>query len=170
MPGVPGQRSGPVPKRTDQRRRQNADPFGGVTTAPGAAEVEVPEADKGWHPLAARLYQALEDSGQSAFYEPSDWAIAALICEDISRALKPTPMIDAEGNIVLDKNGDIMMRTLPMRGASISAYLRAFQSLLATEGDRRRLRLELERPKPDGEQPADPSVPNIADYRNRLSG
>lgn len=171
MSGVPGQRSGPPPKRSDQRRRRNAagPELGEITEAPGAVEVPIPPADQDWHPLAAGWYESLADSGQSSFYEPSDWAVAKLIAENMSRELRPLPLIDSEGHAVLDSRGKPIVRKLPMRGASVSAYLRAMSSLLVTEGDRRRLRLELQRLKPNGEdKPAHPEVPNLDDYRGRL--
>lgn len=169
MPGVPGQRSGPPPSRSDQRRRRNApDPaLGEITKADGAVRVPIPPAPEHWHDLAVELYESLEHSGQSHFYERSDWATALIVCESLSRDLRAQPLIDADGKAVLDVNGQPIMRRLPLRGASLSAYLRALQSLMATEGDRRRLRLELQRPKPGGEQPAHPDVPNLADYRDR---
>lgn len=170
MPGVPGQRSGPVPKRRDQVRRQNKPaPGQEVDTAPGAANVTVPEPDERWHPTARRWYDSLELSGQSQFYQPSDWATAYLIAECIHRDLSPRIVTDSDGNVVLGADGEPLTRTLPMRGASLSAYLKAMASLLTTEGDRRRMRLELSSPSAE-EQPEHPEVPNLAAYRDRLAG
>lgn len=169
MPGVPGQRSGPVPKRRDQVRRQNKPaPGQEVDTAPGKPATPEP-ADERWHPIARRWYESLEKSGQSDFYQQSDWATAHLIAECIHRDLAPRIVTDADGNVVLGADGEPLTRTLPMRGASLSAYLKAMAALLTTEGDRRRMRLELSRPSAE-QPPSDPEVPNLADYRDRLTG
>lgn len=118
---------GPVPKRDSQRRRRNK-PEVQATEADGAAEVAVPKGNARWHPVARRWFDALAVSGQSRFYEPSDWATAEVLAESMSRDLR-------EG--------------APINSGRLAAYLKGFSSLLATEGDRRRVRLELSRPDAD---------------------
>lgn len=152
MSGVPG-RGGPPPKRSSQRRRTNKPTGGEITTAPGAAEVPPPRANQKWHPIARRWFEALAASGQSAFYEPSDWATAELIAESMSRDLKPqvvgmseTVRTDPESGLSYTV-AEPVMAAIPLKGASLAGYLKAFTALLATEGDRRRARLELERAK-----------------------
>lgn len=166
MPGVPGS-GGPPPKRSSQRRRQNK-PTTPIETAPGATDVVPPPAEEDWHPLARRWYDSLADSGQSVWYEPSDWALAGIIAESMSRDLAPRIVTDDEGNVVLDEDGKPMTRRLPMRGASLAAYLKAMTALLTTEGDRRRLKIELD--KAQAGQPEAPSIPNLDDYRGRFAG
>ncbi|MDP1795203.1 MAG: hypothetical protein Q8K63_13790 [Acidimicrobiales bacterium] len=151
---------GPPPKRSDQRRRQNK-PKSAINTAPGAKNVAVPAADAKWHPVARRWYQSLKKSGQAAFYEPSDWATAFLVAESISRELMPQPMSVGVGDAA-----HIEMVKLPPKGASLAAWLKAMSSLMVTEGDRRRMHLELERGVADDGEGAD--VSDIADYRRRL--
>jgi hypothetical protein len=160
MPGVPG-KGGPPPKRSDQRRHRGKPAAGEPDKAPGAKKVPVPAGDKNWHPAAARWYRALKSSGQSAFYEPSDWATAYLIAESISRELSPQPVIDKEGGVT--------MVSFPPKGASMAAWLRAMTSLMVTEGDRRRSALELQRPVAAGDG-GDSGVSLIADARQRLRG
>lgn len=136
---------GPIPKRTENRRRRNVPEGPGQATAPAAAAVEVPEPDPGWHPIAARWYTALGQSGQRIFYEPSDWAEAYLVAEAMHRML------------AAEKISAMMLQTVNTASAR----------LLTTEGDRRRVRIELER----GEATVDDtSVTAIADYRRALGG
>ena len=148
---------GPVPKRSSQRRRRNkSEP---VDEAAGADQVEQPPAGDDWHPVAVQWYDALARSGQSAFYEPSDWATAYMVAESMSRELRPRP--------VATKDGEAVMATLPISGSSMAALLKAMGSLLTTEGDRRRARLELQRRQTasDDDGPAD--VSELAEYRRR---
>jgi hypothetical protein len=42
------------------------------------------------------------------------------------------------------------MQTIPIKGGNLSSILKAFHVLMMTEGDRRRMRLELQRQK-DGD-------------------
>lgn len=130
-----------------------------MTKAAGAAKVPVPAVDPKWHPVAKRWYQSLAKSGQSAFYEPSDWAVAALIAESMSRDLHPQV-------IGFTDSGKVIKECIPLKGASLAAYLKAFTQLLVTEGERRRVQMELERPGAEGEA-AGGDVSWIDQYRNR---
>lgn len=111
--------------------------------------------------MARLWYESLAGSGQAAFYEPSDWATAYVIAESMSRDLKPQPIG------VHPETGRPVRAAIPMRGASLSAYLRAMTALMVTEGDRRRARLELEREQPSAEEA--PDVSWIDDARARLA-
>lgn len=136
---------GPVPNRTDQRRRTNKPEGVQVTKAAGAPVVVPPAADQAWHQVASRWFDSLKTSGQSAFYEDSDWATAYITAESMSREL-------ATGE--------------PVNASIFQGWLKAMGSLMVTEGDRRRARLELERPSAE-EVPAD--VDDLAEYRARLA-
>lgn len=151
---------GPVPKRTDQRLGHSTPAR--PTTARAASKVTVPAADRAWHPIAKRWYAALRKSGQAVFYEPSDWATAYLVAESISRELNPQPMVVGRGD-----SAEIEMVSLPPKGTSLAGWLKAMAVLMVTEGDRRRLRLELERVGPN-EEPEVNVVSELDEYRRRL--
>lgn len=134
---------GPVGKRSDARLGHRAkDDAESVTTAPAAAVVAIPEADESWHPVAQLIYTSLGESGQSQFYEPSDWAMAYLMCESISLDLKPQFVGFAQTG---REESVAEFAVIPLKGASLSAYLKGFGSLLMSEGDRRRASIELQR-------------------------
>ena len=114
---------GPVPKREDQRRRRNK-PAVPTTRAPGAALVEQPAPGEDWHHAARAWYVSLAQSGQARFYEPSDWQVAWIWAEAVSQTL-------ASGRPSAEL---------------IKGWQQAQTDLLATEGSRRRARLELDRP------------------------
>jgi hypothetical protein len=148
---------GPVPKRSDQRRRTNEDPAGPVTRAPaGAAAREaddskpaIPAASRDWHPLAKRWYWSLKHSGQSAFYEPSDWMQAAVAADMLSRQL------------FRDEGPSAMM---------MATWDSMTARLLVTEGDRRRMRLELDRRKPEADPDEVAGVTSMLGWQSKLAG
>lgn len=129
---------GKVPKRPEERRRRNKDE-GAQIEGTASTEVTMPPADEEWHRIAKQLYESLADSGQSEFYEPSDWAMAYMIAESISRDLEPQVVGIAE------RTGEAVFEKVPMKGASLSAYLKSFNALMVSEGDRRRNGIALKR-------------------------
>jgi len=138
-----------------------AEPAEQITTAPAAASVVVPVADDAWHRVARTWYDSLALSGQSHWYEPSDWATAFLIAESISRDL-------SEQVVGFTEKDGAIFAVIPLKGASLSAYLKAMASLLVTEGDRRRSRVELERGAAvDADEEA--SVTALADFQSKLA-
>lgn len=187
---------GPVPKHSDERRRQNKGPsakdllyeeakrldipgrskmskaeleravksHGESPVLTGTARAaKMPPADEKWHRIARRWYDSLAESGQSEFYESSDWALAQIVAESISRDLKPQVVG------VNEETGEPVMAVIPMKGASLGAYLKSMTALMVSEGDRRRAGIELKRAAPEAE-PEDPKVAVLDEYRQRLSG
>lgn len=153
---------GPVPKRSDQRRRNNQ-PVLKIAKPPAAGTSKGPPSNPAWHPIARAWYDSLGVSGQSKFYEPSDWAVAVLGAESMSRDLQPQAIGIAE------KSGEVVESVIPLKGASLAAYLRLFAVLLVTEGDRRRLQIELQHATgPDADQQR--AKGTLVDLRRRLSG
>ena len=71
---------GTIPKRSDQRRRTNKEGRPDILTISGDP-VEAPALRPGLHPLAAAWYESLAISGQSRYYEPSDWMMAQVLAE-----------------------------------------------------------------------------------------
>ncbi|MFJ3839463.1 hypothetical protein ACIPY6_28705 [Streptomyces sp. NPDC090054] len=141
---------GPIPKRSEERRRRNKEEGPGLVKAPSGPPADVPdlpEPDALWHPIATDWYLSLRDSGQAAFYQPSDWAMARYAAELMSRGLQS------------DR---------PPNGQYVAALNSVMASLLTTEGDRRRARIELERKPAVAAVPA--SVTAIADYRSSIGG
>lgn len=138
---------GPIPKRSNERmgHRSKAE-LAAVTKVPGAQRVTVPRVNPKWHPIAKRWYRALKESGQSQFYEPSDWAAAYYVAEAMTRNLEAGRF----------------------SAQMFAAIWSAMNDLLTTEGDRRRVQIELQRGGPDPEVPA--GVAAIADYRAALGG
>lgn len=151
---------GPLPKRDAERRRRNKPDVATVKVdldVTLASEVEIPampmtaydgdgdlldEPVPTWHPTAVAWYTSLTRSGQAIFYEQSDWATAYILAEQLSLSMEPRPIqigVDADGK------PEYRSMVMPMNGASMTAFLKGAAALMATEGDRRRLRIELDR-------------------------
>lgn len=128
---------GPVPKRSEQRIRRNKTNTDKVTVE---GKVDVPEPEDYWHPIARDWFVSLQQSGQSKYYEASDWQTARYLAEAIHRNL------DAS-------------RFSAQLFASIQT---AMNQLLVTEGARRRLRMEIDRV--DAEAEADKAEEAIEQY------
>lgn len=139
---------GPVPKRSDQRRRTNS-------PTPRKAEAgqrpTMPRASKDWHPLARRWYRSLAHSGQSRFYEHSDWAAAYIVAENLTRLLKPRYVATV---VHEDGTHTPLIMTVPISGNDLSAIQRLMTGLCVTEGDRRRAGIELISPEADTDEDA----------------
>lgn len=104
--------------------------------------VELDEPEPAWHSTAQTWYMSLTRSGQSIFYEASDWATAYLLAEQIDLMLQPRPVQigeDSEGQPVFK------FMQMPMIGAQLNAVLKGMSALMTTEGERRRVRIELDR-------------------------
>ncbi len=151
---------GPPPKRTSQRRRRNK-PSEPVTQA-AAGQVTVPDPDESWHPTARRLFDGACLSGQTVFYQQSDWETLYLLCDSISREFHPQPIVTREG--------DVIEVVLSPKASSLMAWSKMMSALLLTEGDRRRVRLELDPgvTTEDVEDGADVSELDV--FRNRVHG
>ena len=119
---------GPPPKRSDQRRRRNKpdESQPNLTVVKDDAprpSVNAPRVSPSWHPLMKDWFRSLKQSGQARFYEPSDWQTARLLAEVMSQELN-----NGEG----------------VKASMLAEFNRAAASLMTTEGERRRLRVELQ--------------------------
>lgn len=130
---------GPVPERAENRRRRNKTNTQSDTIY---GTVAVPPADESWHEIAYDWYTSLAKSGQSKYFEPSDWTAAQLLAHEMTRMLAAR----ASANM-------------------FAAVWAAMGDLLTTEGERRRARLEITRKL---EAPAEPlaTVTSLDRYRD----
>lgn len=114
---------GPIPNRSDQRVRRNT-PDSPVDTITAIGPVSIPPLGiPDCHPLVSDLYESMKKSAQTRYYEESDWAYARVTLHFLNKLVwssKPSSQMLASINSMLT-------------------------SLLLTEGDRRRVRIEVER-------------------------
>lgn len=134
---------GPVPKRSEERIRRNKDEAGPVEKIVAIGRVEIPELGlEDPHPMIVDFYESLKDSAQSQYYEPSDWEYARITMHFL----------------------DGLVRRSGPSAQMLATVATMLSGLLVTEGDRRRVRLEVEREQ-SKQQMAD-----VAEmFRNRLA-
>lgn len=141
---------GPVPKRSSERLTKDPTRNERVSHAPSgtSAPVEAPPENPNWHHLAKSWYRSLQHSGMARFYEPSDWVQAALIANTISDELQ-------EKFVGMSKEtGDPVFTSAPMNPQTLAGILKASATLGVTEGDRRRMGVELTRADHEAQQDA----------------
>lgn len=134
---------GQVPQRSDQRRRRNKVDIDHAPVATG--RVYGPEPPEWLAGLARDWFESLRTSGQAVFYTDSDWAAALIVAKAVERfESRPSAHM-------------------------LTAILSGFGALAATEGDRRRLRIELERVQ-DEDPDEQAGVTAIDEWQRRFSG
>lgn len=159
---------GPVPKRSQERRRRNKGGDAGMeveTLEVDLGEVVAPEPRPWWEDTVKEFFTSFIDSAQSQFYEPSDWQVLMMVCEQLDREVKPKPIVTGEG-----ENQTVTMMRVPMPGSKMTSILKALSTLMATEGDRRKLRLEIERNNAKAELDPSNMPANVVALRQDLLG
>ena len=128
---------GRIPKRKDQLNgHRSKDELEGrtVTRLPSGAPAHVapqPYGARDWHPIAKRIWKAAGESGQSILYTASDWAVLYSLMDDLT----------------------YYKNSAKRSGQMLQTIMSSLTSLLLTEGDRRRLQVELHHPEPETTTP-----------------
>jgi hypothetical protein len=143
---------GPAPRRDGERRRRNklengatgAEQIGQtellglpfeVDLSPEPPDVaEFGEAE--WHPLIKRMWDEMHHDPARKWMTSGDWMALALFCESISREL-------SEQVVGVTKDGEVIREKVPVKGATLSSYLKLLEHLGVTEGSRLRMRKEI---------------------------
>ena len=123
---------GPIPKRDEERIRRNI-PEDPTVTIQAIGVVEIPELgdvsfDGETHPLITDMYESIKQSAAVKYYEPTDWQFARLALHTLNAEL-----------VAARQQGR------PIGAMKLSSINQMLSALLLTEGDRRRVRLEIER-------------------------
>lgn len=116
-----------MPNRSDdltpagERKRKER---GSTVTRGASIPANIPEPDVDWCHAARQIWDAMLESGGCAYFESSDYAVLYMICDQIDHLYQ-------QGGRRSPEHLRVIMQTLG--------------TLLATEGDRRKLRIELEK-------------------------
>lgn len=149
-----GTRRGPAPKRDAERARANK-PAGGdaivltpedMATLPFEVEllVEPPEPNENWHETAKQVYEATLRDPVRIWMGPLDWATHWFMCENLHREMSPqyvATLDDPDG--MLDPKDRVVREEIPMKGATITAYMKWFGMIGVGESSRLALRREV---------------------------
>ena len=144
---------GPIPNHSSDlsRDRSRKPERNAVATKGLRRPVTVPEPDPDWHPIATMIWNSMLSSGQTDFYQDSDWAFAWYVCEEVS--LYKKPKVAADGSEHHRRSGQLFQTITSALG-----------ELLLTEGQRRRVRIELEDKKDD----ESPQLAIVHDLQTKL--
>lgn len=152
-----GLSTGPAPKRAAERNRANVpatgaameygpEQFKNLPFEVGALDEPPPAADD-WHDTAKLLYNNLTKDPARIWMGPYDWALAYLIHETISRELKPQVIGIVEGGINIETGeheaGRVAREVIPIKGATITAFLKWAMANGITEAGRLSIRKEI---------------------------
>lgn len=147
---------GPIPNLDSDLARPRARKGGGA--APEATEgerlsVTIPEPYPEWDELSMMAYNSLLTSGQKEFFQDSDWAYAFILLDEFNAYRRPIPArrMNKETHkfedVYDDDGNQVFYRKLS--GQMFQTLMSALGALGMTEGDRRRMRIELKK-RPTG--------------------
>jgi hypothetical protein len=134
-----GSKPGPVGKRPEELIRQNKPDEGNAMVEVSAEQlaslpfrvetlVEPPEPEPNWHPVAQQIYAALLRDPARLWMGPAAWAIAWLMCENVSREMYPQAIGIVDGGIDPETGdrvaGHVARESVPMKGTTINALLK----------------------------------------------
>lgn len=129
--------------KRDSEKSTNSQPQSGPPRHGDMHEVKIPPVASSWHPRAKALYRSLKTSGQSAYYQNSDWEMARIAMDLL------TICYEAKG----PGNVPAPFYKCTMMMAEIHDILK---QLGVTEGARRSaMRVELDVPQPAEESEED---------------
>lgn len=137
---------GPVPKRSEDRVRTHQSDIA-TEKLEVYGEVVVPPLNMPFeaHSMVVDFYDSLVISGQARYFEPSDWEYARIVCF-ILQTIVTSPKPSSE---------------------MFKAWQTAASNLLVTEGDRRRLRIEIAR-QPVNDKSQDDADALVLEFRERM--
>ena len=95
------------------------------------------EPDPNWSDFTKQVWASASASGMSDFYQDTDYAELWFICQELDRYSQPK---------VYAKTGELYYKHSP---EMVKALLTGLSNLGFTEGDRRRIRVELDAPEPE---------------------
>ena len=139
---------GPTPKRSTERHghRAKAEQEQVDTSTRGSAPVQWPNPDPDWPEIVRDWFTSIPESGQVAYFEPSDVAAARYVAEAMAQ------------NLSASKFSAVLF----------AAVWSAMGDLLTTESARRRFRVELQKDEPEQDPEQAAAVSSLADARERF--
>lgn len=158
--------TGPIPKRDEQRAGHTSkEKSEEITKITMDGEVKPPSLAQYPNMLTQTLtkgfWESLKSSGQALYYEPSDWMTALTALHLLDRQLRPYEYID-------EKTKKTKLRVSSVSPTMIAAVWQMLTSIAVTEGERRRLRIEVERKTGEASDSEAKVIPISQVYADRL--
>lgn len=118
---------GPIPKNSNRRLSKDKSRNDSIEQVKSknvnnSYYKELTDVNAKWHKTMRRWFESLKHSGQSSFYQPSDWATARMWCDLMTKELNSPKGVSA---------------------SLVSQFTIVANSLLTTEGARRRANIEM---------------------------
>lgn len=127
----------------------------------------IPLAPDRWHAIARELYSATIESRQAKYYEPSDYMLLFMACEQLSRGLKPRYVATEVAT------GEPVFQIVPLNGSEMASLLKLFTQLGMTMSDRRRIEVDVRQANTGPSKRAkreQEAVANLEAYREATRG
>lgn len=141
---------GPIPSRSDERTRRNKTGEDGIELKKGVAQSYTwSHSGPDWDEATKDFYFSFRKSGMSAYFQQTDVQWLWLACDELAR-----------------------YRAMGKQSAMLlSSIIQMVAGLGATEGERRKLKIELDIPvDEESTQSRDSKVANIQDRINKRAG
>lgn len=113
------------------------------------------QEDEDWADFTKNVWRSASASGMADFYQDTDYAELWFICQELDRYVQPK---------VYRETGELYFKQSP---EMVKALLTGLSNLGFTEGDRRRIRIELDAPEPEAQSA---SVTALHLYQGALDG
>lgn len=131
---------GPIPDREDNlsrpRERKGNDEQSAKRGLLQPIQIDW-QPDPEWDDFVLSVWNSASASGMSDFYQDTDYAELRFICQELHRYSQPR---------INTKTGEMYYKQSP---EMVKALLTGLSNLGFTEGDRRRIRVELDAPEPE---------------------
>lgn len=159
---------GPSGKRSDMKNghRTKAE-LGEITKGSAGAEIVWFDAPADWQELTRYMYEGIQVSGETKYFEQSDVVAVRYLLENVDISIRPYEKM-SDGKTVLDDSGKPIMVVPKPNSNLVSAIMSGLGNLGLTEGDRRRMKMELVRDSgPNEDQENASSV--VVSMKDRLA-
>ncbi len=100
--------------------------------------------DEEWHPVAKLVWDSIKEDPCRMLMTSGDWAALVVMCETLSRELRPQPVGIMQPNPKTGEEGSVQMAVIPIKSGTLSALDKLYRMIGIGEGNRLRNRFQVE--------------------------